>query len=239
MVLKRGTCQSPLAEGFLRGLSVHKCQLVFRVDYAQIKPTPDGENHIISLRRTTMKANTVPDVINEITGLCEDIERTFDQDEIIDSVMIDHIQCNQKKILEGINKIRDLFIGDTSDRFFSCKPFTQTQYFFMRDCGLNLGDAYSLGFSPLPDYDIYQMLYYEDDEQRCYINLKPQRPREIVHKDGSRTISIEYGTYPEELKAEYLRPEQREFFKQYMPETYKRFKTENSTHGHALSGSKK
>jgi hypothetical protein len=95
---------------------------------------------------------------------------------------------------------------------------TEQEYFLLRAMGINELTAKSIGLSSVDDYKVFLNLYYEDEKWRCYINpaLKPRDPE-------ATRIAMRFGRPPEELHLKNLRPEQKEFFKKYLPEVLTRF----------------
>lgn len=67
-------------------------------------------------------------------------------------------------------------------------------------------------------YNDFAMLHYEDSERRCVIDVGEPPP--------PGTIRIHFGTRPEEIRWERLRPEQREYFGLHLPEVAARFRRE-------------
>jgi hypothetical protein len=110
------------------------------------------------------------------------------------------------------------------DRLFS-GPFeklvkgwtlSQEEYYLCRAMGVNLDGAHELGLTELADYEVYRMLCYEDDRRFCYINvhLAPLDPE---------LVSLRFGCPPEECHRRHLRPEQLAFFRERLPDIFRRF----------------
>lgn len=78
-------------------------------------------------------------------------------------------------------------------------------------------------------YNAFRMLHYEDDDRRCYINPNetPLPPPEIDQQGGiHQRVGLRLGKPPEEILWNRLRPEQQDYFQQYLPEIAARFRRE-------------
>jgi len=101
-------------------------------------------------------------------------------------------------------------------KFKRGQKLTRTEYYHLVAAGVfEQGGAKVLGLSPYDDYEAFSFLFYEDEKRIAYIN--PGQPH---HSERRARLGIP----PEEARLDALRPEQREFFKKHLPETYERFK---------------
>lgn len=62
-------------------------------------------------------------------------------------------------------------------------PMTREEYYLCRAIGVDFGTAQEVGLVGFNDYEIYQMLCYEDDSRRCYINIH-LAPRDPTRHDS-------------------------------------------------------
>jgi hypothetical protein len=65
-------------------------------------------------------------------------------------------------------------------------------------------------------YADFQMLHYEDEKRRTYITLEAP--------PGAGRVKLHCGMWPEEISWNRLRPDQRAFFEQHLPEVAVRFR---------------
>lgn len=98
-------------------------------------------------------------------------------------------------------------------------PLSREQYYLCRAMGMDLGTAREVGLIDFDDYQIYRMLCYEDDNRWAYINihLAPREPHPTQ-------VAARFGRPPEEFRRRFLRPEQHDFFREFLPDVYKRFR---------------
>jgi hypothetical protein len=108
--------------------------------------------------------------------------------------------------------------SEPSGKLLAGRPLSREEYYLVRALGTDFGGAQELGLSDLADYEVYRMLCYEDDQQWSYINvhLSPREPQ-------AQRIAARLGRPPEECRRRHLRPEQVIFFRDRLPEIYKRF----------------
>ena len=139
-----------------------------------------------------------------------------------------------RSLLEGIGslaaKAASLGGGEAVDKVDRGMLPSRSEYHLLAQLGQlprhMIVTAKDLGVSPVDDYEAFAAMFYEDDDQYTVINpsLKP-----VVWETGpngtrSARISLRHGSAPEELWERYLRPEQRELFREYLPELYARFR---------------
>jgi hypothetical protein len=106
---------------------------------------------------------------------------------------------------------------------------SREEYYLCRAMGMDFGTARELGLSEFEDYDVYRMLRYEDDKRLTYINVHEVQEtlqKETPPEGVTEKIHLRFGSPPEECKRRYLRPEQQEFFLNYLPRVYARFSKE-------------
>lgn len=102
--------------------------------------------------------------------------------------------------------------------FVAGKKLSPEEYYVLRAQGVSVGSCRELGLIAFDDYDVHEMLCYENDSKWTYINVgeKPRDP--ALTKVGCRI-----GCSPEECSLKSLRPEQEAFFREYLPHVYERF----------------
>lgn len=71
------------------------------------------------------------------------------------------------------------------------------------------------------EYEFFTLFCYADGVSRCYINPWLVEEQEVEDEPGIRLSKF---VAPEELLWDGLRPEQKEFFVEYLPEIVERFK---------------
>jgi hypothetical protein len=74
---------------------------------------------------------------------------------------------------------------------------------------------------PEDDWEKFQMLLYEDDQVRGYIN-----PQRVPSHSGVLRIG-NFGIQPENVRISFLSPAQQEFFKDHAPDVWLRFDHRN------------
>ena len=125
---------------------------------------------------------------------------------------------------QTIYNLRWCFGGNLWDKCLKGQRMTREEFYLLAAQGImkipsetGMGDA----------YDEYNYYFYEDNEQRGYINpsARPDPPP-VPKLDGgwTQTISQEIGIVPEDVKISFLNEEQKDFFKKYKPELFLRFK---------------
>jgi len=107
-------------------------------------------------------------------------------------------------------------------------PLTPEEYHYLCASGLDWG-AKDAGLSPLTDFEVFSMFFYEDDKRHTLINPDalarwPRGPAEVGVEVVHDRVFARLGTPPEELSLSALRPEQKDFFQDYLPKIYARFK---------------
>ncbi len=111
------------------------------------------------------------------------------------------------------------FVAAPLDRLVRGFELTAEQYYLLSAMGAIRGTAKDLGLSPVDDFEAFALLHYDDDEWEGYINPSLE-PRDL----GSGKAGFRFGRSPEEVPRARLRPEQSEFFRQYLPEVFSRFR---------------
>jgi hypothetical protein len=108
--------------------------------------------------------------------------------------------------------------SDPSAKLLAGRPLSREDYYLCRAMGVDLGSAQELGLVDLADYDVYRMLYYEDDRRVSYINVH------LALRDPQpERVGAHFGRAPEECRRRYLRSEQVEFFRDRLPAVFVRF----------------
>lgn len=107
------------------------------------------------------------------------------------------------------------YLDGPAQKFFAGRRLSREEYYLVAAMAGPWATASQLGLLPFDDYALFELMYYEDDERRCYINP------DLKFKPGR---AGGFGKPPELLKAVALRPEQHEFFAEFMPEVYRRFR---------------
>lgn len=112
----------------------------------------------------------------------------------------------------------DRLSSDPSRKLLSGQPLSREEYYLVRALGVDCGGAQEVGLTDLADYEVYRMLCYEDDQRWSYINvhLPPREPQ-------PQQVGARFGRAPEECRRRNLRPDQVTFFRDRLPEIYRRF----------------
>ena len=125
----------------------------------------------------------------------------------------------------GLGTIRELagalvgrLCSGPSVKLLAGRPLSREEYYLCRAMGVDFGGAQELGLAEFADYEVYRLLCYEDDQRVSYINihLAPRGPQQ-------QRVGAQFGRPPEECRRRYLRPEQLAFFRDRLPEVYRRF----------------
>jgi hypothetical protein len=132
-----------------------------------------------------------------------------------------------QEIQSFANRIHGEFCSGWATKFFKGIPLTPTEYYLMRAAGIHLRTAKMLGLSQVDDFEAFSNLCYEDHQSYCYI--APEEEAEDSSSKSEEEIRIRLGQPPEELRARYLRREQRVFFEQYLPDILDRLGRTNGT----------
>jgi len=175
-----------------------------------------------------MKSDQLQDLINASKTACEDLMFALEDCATVTEHERGRLVVKLNDIVTNLRQIQNLFWGNNPKQVFSGRPLESTQYLYWRALGHDLGSAHGLGLFPISDHDIHKMLCYEDDKRYCYINPAPQSTCvTVVDKEtGALSVNPEIGRYPEELQLKHLRPEQLDFFTEYMPEVLRRFQVD-------------
>jgi len=137
-------------------------------------------------------------------------------DEFQDSIssLVQHI----KRIRRIADAINGRMVRSPSKKLLAGETLTEQEYFFIRTGDVHLNTAHQVGLSPIDEYAIYRHLCYEDDNVICCINPEP-----IPEETPDNVVQVRWGINPEELHAKHLRPEQRDFFEEHLPDLLARF----------------
>jgi hypothetical protein len=106
-------------------------------------------------------------------------------------------------------------------RLASGLPLSREQYHLLAAQGCTWADNKKVGLSPYTDFEVAEFFDYEDDERSCRIDTALPPP--------PGTIRVHFGVSPEKLRLDVLRPEQRRFFEEHLPEVAARFARETPT----------
>ena len=130
----------------------------------------------------------------------------------------ENLPSEVRTLMEEISKAESL-ANQLSDRLHRGpleqlgygQPLSREAFFVLVALGVLNGGSYS-GDA----YEDFQMLRYEDGEQRGYITLADKPPPGYA--------MFRFGPWPEDISWQRLRPEQREFFDRHMPGFAARFR---------------
>jgi hypothetical protein len=111
-----------------------------------------------------------------------------------------------------------------ASKFLAARVMTRDEFYTL--CALGGGPPFNVsGLCPFDEYEIYTFFCYEDDEQWTYINpdKKPPTPSTLSLGVVVKLVGG-FGIAPEEVRISFLHPDEREFFRKYLPEVFARFK---------------
>ena len=120
---------------------------------------------------------------------------------------------------EDQRQLWDRCCSGPAQKFALGRRLNMEEYHLLRAWRVAPLTVETLGLSPVDDFGLWTLLYYEDDERYGYIN-PGARPRAT----GARRVAKQLGIQPEEIRRSALNPEQQEFFERNLPEVYARFK---------------
>lgn len=106
-----------------------------------------------------------------------------------------------------LSRIRDLW-NKTLQKFLRGKKLERAEFYLCMSA--------ELFTFPKDDYEKFQMLFYEDDVLCGYIN-----PQRLPERRG--VLQLKWGIPPERVRVSFLSPSQKQFFKDYDPNTWQRF----------------
>jgi len=183
----------------------------------------DGWQEIQSIGESVNKAHNA---MGEITQW---LYRNVVGNDVLPREMPEPLNANLAALAEELDAVRRA--AENASSYFAPGPLallhglplSRAEYFIYQARGMEFGTAREVGLSRFDDYYVYQMLCYQDEESRGYINvnLTPIDPNSST--DGVRVVGMRFGRAPEECRRRHLRPEQEHFFRQYLPTVYVRF----------------
>ena len=143
-------------------------------------------------------------------------------DEVLDTLRTAPAGARDTELCERLSQIKDrqnslytrLVYGPVAT-LASGVPLSREQYHLVASRGRGLMDNQKVGLSPYTDFEVDQFFFYEDADHCCRIDTS-ERP-------APGFVRIRIGKYPEELRIDALRPEQRRFFEQHLPHVAARF----------------
>ena len=98
--------------------------------------------------------------------------------------------------------------------WLQAQPITREQFYLLSAAsGSALGDPKEQGLSDFDDYDLFRFQWYEEDQEHSYIDIRLAPGQ-----------SVPYRRAPEECRRRCLRPDQLAFFRDQLPEVFKRFR---------------
>lgn len=131
---------------------------------------------------------------------------------------LDALQGQLHEVRRAADQAFSRLSSEPSGKALAGLPLTREEYYLCCAMGIDLGTAREVGLVGFDDYEVHQMLCYEDDEWRGYINvhLAPRGPEPT-------RVAARFGRCPEECRRRFLRPEQHSFFREHLPVVYRRF----------------
>ncbi len=123
-----------------------------------------------------------------------------------------------ERIHKTAEAVNERTVRQPARKLLQGRPLTEQEYYLVRTGGVHLNTAHQLGFSPVDEYRLYRHLCYEDDRRICCINPEPKQ----TNVDDN-AVTIQLGCTPEELHTQHLRPDQKAFFQEHLPELLARF----------------
>ena len=167
---------------------------------------------------------TLAEHLARISGTAESVARMLKQLQEDEISMTDFRESLPTLIhdVERLHKVaravNERMVHRPALKVWRGKPLTEQEYYFMRAAGVLMNSAHQLGLSPVDEYELHRHFCYEDDQKFCYVHPGP-KPK----KSRGRRIQLKVGCVPEQLSAQHLRPEQKAFFEEYLPELLARF----------------
>ena len=133
--------------------------------------------------------------------------------------LLETLQTQLQEVRAAETDAFDRYSAAPVAKFLHGQPLTPEEYYLVAAMrGGPWGTAFQLGLSPAEDYDVFQHLWYADEEGQSYIN--PELPPPVPGRVRG------FGVPPERLRRSALRPEQREFFRRHLPEVFGRIPDE-------------
>ena len=171
-----------------------------------------------------------PDQLRELVdACCETLEIVDEVDEDMSQAELLSLRKELGKVKRMADQLRSSMCTIPASKAFSLNrmSMTEQEYYLLCAAGCKLFTANGLGLSPFSDYEAFIHCCYEDDEKVCYIDPAEKPPVADEKKKTEKfTIRMRLGCSPEELHIKYLRPEQKEFFQELLPDVYDRFQTD-------------
>ena len=133
---------------------------------------------------------------------------------------IERLVAELAAIRDAQRQALERYCLEPAEKWYRGQLLTREEYYLFAASVECFMTAKQLGLSQMDDYDVFCLMCYEDDDCRCYIN-----PFEWPRDSSSGKVGLRIGRPPEELRADALRSEQREFFARYLPEVYPRFRS--------------
>lgn len=119
---------------------------------------------------------------------------------------------------ELVAAARKAFYSDPSERFLGGSRLTEAEFLMCRSLGL--ASAWVGERGAANDFEVFEHLFYEDDDVCGYINP--------VKTDANGRTSM-LGIDPAVVRVEALRPAQREFLERFAPAMFGQFRRETSS----------
>lgn len=119
------------------------------------------------------------------------------------------------ELLEAVRATWERYVSTPADKLLRGDRLTREEFHVMAAAGIIQGASKQLSGLPVDDYELFDLMCYDDGAKRCYINpaLEPS--------NGENKMQA--GSAPEDLSWDGLRGEQKDFFEQYDPELALRF----------------
>lgn len=126
-----------------------------------------------------------------------------------------------RTIKETNDNMRWYFCSQPLRKFLGAEPLTREEFYLLA----------AIGIVRIPSttgkeeaYEEFRHFLYEDDKNRGYINpgKKPHPPS--FEGPGKVRVDLQIGMRPEDVKVEFLRKEQRDYFENFNPELFSRFR---------------
>jgi hypothetical protein len=206
---------------------------------------PDWRVH-----RAVLSGRLPGPLLDEVDSLANDIEESQFAAHEISNWLSKHVATNDvlpelaallkrlndslQNVASATNTLRGR-LTEPIGKFPAGRPLTSWEYHLLAGEDVfsafadrfPMGTAKAMGVSPVTDFDAFAMASYDDDKRWVYINPiekpKPSRSDMSAYL-GEGHVGMRFGTAPEDLDLEALRPEQRAFFERYRPDIYARFR---------------
>lgn len=135
------------------------------------------------------------------------------------------LELRLKRLHDGLREVEQLaknlfarMCSDPSAGFLHGSLLSAEEFYLLRAMGAEIGMLQALRLSTVDEYQLFQLLWYEDGSWKGYIN-----PIEEVRDPQPVRVIPRIGRPPEELREAALRVDQRAFFQKYLPRVYARF----------------